>query len=155
MNQRYLPSSSQNAPGWLTLALGMDKEYTQDACPVLGLTVAEGACFQVQWDPHGRTCRVSKPDDTLFLTRDGQPNYLVLREYFDTPLVVKPARGGASLDLAVVETVEAFEDAFTAASRLGPVLVQQYVKGEEYAVCLLDTPETREWPVVFAFGTKL
>jgi D-alanine-D-alanine ligase len=145
--ETLLPGTPYVGSGVAASALGMDKEYTQDACRVLGLTVPESACFQVQWHPHGRTCRVSKPDDTLFLTKAQQPNYPVLCEYLDTPLVVKPARGGASLDLAVVSTEAAFEDAFTAAGRLGPVLVQQYIAGEEYAVCLLDSPETRAWPV--------
>ena len=145
--ETLLPGTPYVGSGGAASALGMDKEYTQDACRVLGLSVPESACFQVQWHPHGRTCRVSKPDDALFLTRDGQPKYPVLCEYFDTPLVVKPACGGASLDLAVVQNEPEFAEAFTAASRLGSVLVQQYIAGEEYAVCLLDTSETRSLPI--------
>lgn len=145
--ETLLPGTPYVGSGVAASAIGMDKEYTQDACRVLGLSVPESVCFQTHWHPHGRTCHVSKPDDTLFLTKEQQPSYRVLCEYLDTPLVVKPARGGASLDLAVVQTEEAFVDAFTAASRLGPVLVQQYVQGEEYAVCLLDAPDTRSWPV--------
>ena len=145
--ETLLPGTPYVGSGVAASAMGLDKEYTQDACRVLGLTVPESACFQVQWHPHGRTCRVSKPDDALFLTKDQQPSYRVLCEYLDTPLVVKPARGGASLDLAVVSTEAAFEGAFTAASLLGPVLVQQYIAGEEYSVCLLDAPDSRAWPV--------
>lgn len=58
------------------------------------------------------------------------------------PLVVKPARGGSALGLAVVRTEEELPPAMIAAfSYCDTVMLESYVAGTEVAVSVVDSPD--------------
>lgn len=137
--ETLLPGTPYVGSGVSASALGMDKEYTQELCQALGLAVPKSVSYTSLFHVHGRSCRVSKPGDAAFLTQDGQPHYEALSDELGTPLVVKPLRSGASLDLALVRTAQEFERAFANASWYGPTLVQEYIPGDEFSVCILET----------------
>lgn len=61
------------------------------------------------------------------------------------PWIVKPAVGGSSVGLTVVQNESELPDAFTAARRVGSdVLVESYVTGRDLTIGVLDVLEGRE-----------
>lgn len=101
--------------GVLASAAAMDKVFTKQIFASAGVPVAH-------W--------VSVPKEGV-LPADAIP--------FGLPWVVKPSREGSSVGVSIVKTSEAFEPAVVEASKhAGDVLVEEYVKGREVNVAVLD-----------------
>jgi D-alanine-D-alanine ligase len=60
------------------------------------------------------------------------------------PAFVKPASGGSSVATRLVKNYRELEDAVEEASAYGDILVEEYIKGTEATVCVIDAGEGEE-----------
>ena len=98
--------------GVLASALAMDKGKARVQFEYAGLSVAKG------WTIADATAAV--PSDLTF------------------PVVVKPAQGGSTLGLTILENADGWQEALACALKFGQdALVESFVAGEEYTVALL------------------
>lgn len=110
-----LMSIPYTGSGVLASALAMDKVFSKKIFAACGLKIAPYV--------------VVKRGDTV--TAGSLP--------FPLPVVVKPSREGSSVGVSIVKSVEALAPALDEAFRYdGEVLVEQYVKGREIQVGILD-----------------
>lgn len=101
--------------GCLASALAMDKELTKQLVSAAGVRVPEGRVVT-----YGR-------EDIARLARS-----------FRLPCVVKPVDSGSSIGVSIPETVEQMERALEENLGLGRVLVEDYVRGREIDVAVLE-----------------
>jgi D-alanine-D-alanine ligase len=65
-----------------------------------------------------------------------------IREYLGLPIMVKPASGGSALGASVVRKAEDFPSAMVGAFAYSEIaMMEQYVKGTEVAISVLETAE--------------
>jgi D-alanine-D-alanine ligase len=65
-----------------------------------------------------------------------------IREYLGLPIMVKPASGGSALGASVVRKAEDFPSAMVGAFAYSEIaMMEQYVKGTEVAISVLETHE--------------
>ncbi len=101
--------------GVLASALAMHKLYSKQAFSAAGLTITPYVAVR-----QGETCTVNDLP-------------------FDLPVVVKPVQEGSSVGVAIVKQADQLEAALADAFRYDDlVLVEQYVKGREVQVGILD-----------------
>ena len=101
--------------GVLASALGMDKLRTKKLWDVEGL-------------PTPRSCRLAADTD-----------WQNVLETLGTPVVVKPVHEGSTLGIHIVEEAGALKAAWQDACRFdGVVMAEQFIKGPEYTVSVLD-----------------
>lgn len=61
------------------------------------------------------------------------------RQQPDFPCVVKPCCGGSSIGVSIVKNQKAYEEALAEAFRWeDEVVVEQYIEGREFSVCVID-----------------
>lgn len=102
--------------GYLGSALAMDKEISKLFFRKANLPVPNGICMK-------------KSERTDDFSRTG----LAL------PCVVKPCCGGSSIGVSIVKTEEEFSKALDEAFRWeDAVLIEDYIKGREFSVAVLD-----------------
>lgn len=102
--------------GILTSAVCMNKNLTKKIMKVEGLNTAD-------W----------------ILIKKNQPFEGELLDKIEYPVVVKPNNGGSSLGTFIVYNKEEFYDAIASAFQYDEeLLVEKYLKGEEYTVCILN-----------------
>lgn len=101
--------------GVLASALAMHKLYSKQAFSAAGLTITPYVAVR-----QGETCTVNDLP-------------------FGLPVVVKPVQEGSSVGVAIVKQADQLEAALADAFRYDSlVLVEQYVKGQEVQVGILD-----------------
>ena len=123
--------------GVLGGALPMDKELSQDAFRAAGYPGPDGLCYFLDTDG---TFRASKPEGKRYLSAARRPTYDALRARLGSRLVLKPNNSGASLGLHVVDDARSFDAALESiAARFHSVLIEAYLSGTEFAVCVLET----------------
>ncbi len=106
--------------GVLASALGMDKQRTKQLWLGAGLPTP---AFRV----------LHSEDDAIAAGRE-----LAL------PLMVKPALEGSSIGMSKVNQAAELPTAYLKATGFGPVLAEQFIKGEEYTVAVLGGPGGEE-----------
>lgn len=108
-------------PGVAASSVSMDKELTKAVWRSAGISV-----------PRGRVVDHELSEEEL----EG-----LIAFYGETGLVVKPTRDGSSIGVSKLScpTVETLREAITlAASKGSTVLVEEYIRGREFTVALLD-----------------
>lgn len=104
--------------GYLSSAVSMDKELTKKVLMSEGIPMPKGVCL-----------------------KKGHK-----MEYVPLPCVVKPCCGGSSVGVYIANTEEEFENAVKEAFTFEDnILVEEYVKGREFSVAVMDG---RALPVV-------
>lgn len=56
---------------------------------------------------------------------------------FGFPVVAKPTNEGSSIGVSIIRTADALADGFTEAKRYGPVLIEQFMSGDEIAATVV------------------
>lgn len=108
-------------------ALSMSKPLSKHLARSLEISTAD-------W----KVCEVNSPTPAGFFAQ--------VSESLGLPVVVKPAEGGSSVGLTVVNNEEEFTNALNLVAESETLaLVEQYVKGRELTVSVFDG---RAWPVV-------
>ena len=108
-------------PGVTASAVSIDKETTKTIWRAAGIPVPRGVL--------------------LHPTSDDAALEAAIAELGATGLVVKPARDGSSIGVTKLNepTVKALRDALTyAGSRCEDILVEEYIRGREFTVAILD-----------------
>ena len=73
------------------------------------------------------------------ITLCGQDNYQEISNKLFVPAVVKPANGGSSVGVAIVNTFNELENAIKKARAYDDiVIVEEYIKGREFSVGVID-----------------
>ena len=101
--------------GYLGSALAMDKDLTKRLVAPLGVLT-----------PEWRTVSFAE-DEIPAIAKD-----------IKLPVVVKPVDSGSSIGVAIAENVQQLEDALRENLGLGRVIIEQYVRGREIDVGVLD-----------------
>jgi D-alanine-D-alanine ligase len=145
--EAVLPGMPYVGSSQLACAIAMDKAVSRDKFRALGFSVPDGVVFRpAPTITGGMRYRVARPQDSAYLTDDGQPDFWLLAERLGLPFVVKPCGGGASQGLSVVTSPEEFYRVVRpTAERHGPFTVEERIEshrpaeGEvEYTVPLLE-----------------
>lgn len=120
---------------YVSCAMSMDKSITKKLMEAYGVPVPEGFRIDIA---ERQTC-------------DKKPSF---------PCVVKPASGGSSIGMSIVEKVEDYEAALDLAfSTDNAVLVEQFIKGREFTKAVLGgeaLPSVEATPVdgTFDYANK-
>ena len=101
--------------GYLGSALAMDKDLTKRLVAPLGVLTPE-------WR-------------TVSFTEEEIP---AIAKDIKLPVVVKPVDSGSSIGVAIAENIEQLEEALRENTGLGRVIIEQYVRGREIDVGVLD-----------------
>lgn len=110
--------------GHLSSALAMDKTMTKQAFLAHGIPTPKG--FSVVLDD--------------LTKKDGRPVYpLPASRGLSLPVVVKPCCGGSSVGITIARDEQEFQTSMDTAFALeGEVVVEEYVKGREFSVAVID-----------------
>lgn len=118
LNYLQLPYTG---PGVTASAVSIDKETTKTLWRAAGIPV-----------PRGVLLHPTSTDEEL---------NRALNELGETGLVVKPARDGSSIGVTKLKapTLSSLREALTVAgARCGDILVEEYIRGREFTVAILD-----------------
>ena len=95
--------------------LGMSKDLTRKVLIAGGVNMAKG------------------------ITLYKEDSYESVKDKLFIPAVVKPASGGSSIGVAIVQSEQELKDAITLAKKYDDVVVvEEYIKGREFSIGLLD-----------------
>ena len=95
--------------------LGMSKDLTRTVLMSRGVNMARG------------------------ITLYKEDNYKTTKDKLFIPAVVKPANGGSSVGVAIVNNFEELEEAITTAKQYDDVVVvEEYIKGREFSIGVID-----------------
>lgn len=73
------------------------------------------------------------------ITIEKEQSYDDVKDKLFVPAVVKPSNGGSSVGVTIANTVEELESAITNAKKYdGTIVVEEYIKGREFSVGVLD-----------------
>lgn len=101
--------------GYTGSLLGMSKDLTRKILQTHGINMAKGITLYKKDD-------FNSVKDNLFV-----------------PAVVKPANGGSSVGVTIVDTFEQLETAINTAKKYDDVIVvEQYIKGREFSIGVID-----------------
>jgi D-alanine-D-alanine ligase len=112
--------------GVLASALGMDKIRSKRVWQNLGLSTAE------------------------FIVVSEQDSAAQLLQKFGLPMVIKPSQEGSTFGITIAHTLEQLEAGLQIARDIGgEILVERFIRGEEYTVAVLGTGTgARALPVI-------
>lgn len=86
-----------------------------------------------------RQLGIPLPDEVLFVTADDNPEHFADSLLVEFPVIVKPSREGSTINVTIVEQPKDLSVALaTAAKSDSKVLVEQYIKGKEVTVGVLN-----------------
>jgi len=95
--------------------LGMSKDLTRTVLLAHGINMAKG------------------------ITLYKEDNYETAKDKLFVPAVVKPASGGSSVGVAIVDNFQELGDAITKAKKYDDVVVvEEYIKGREFSIGVID-----------------
>ena len=101
--------------GYIGSLLGMSKDLTRKVLVANGINMAKAVTLY-------KDDTYESAKDTLFV-----------------PAVVKPANGGSSVGVAIVNTTEELKDAINEAKKFDDVIViEEYIKGREFSIGVID-----------------
>ena len=101
--------------GYVGSMLGMSKDLTRKILTTHGINMAQG------------------------ITLYKEDSYNTTREKLFVPAVVKPASGGSSIGVAIVNSEEELQEAIELAKKYdNTVVIEEYVKGREFSIGVID-----------------
>lgn len=99
----------------------------------------EGSMLAMSKDLTRKVLIASGVNMACGITIEKEQSYDDVKDKLFVPAVVKPSNGGSSVGVTIVNTVEELESAITNAKKYdGTIVVEEYIKGREFSVGVLD-----------------
>ncbi len=68
-------------------------------------------------------------------------------QHFAFPLIVKPDSAGSAVGVSVARSYDALRDAVEATMQYGAVIIEEYIRGKEASVIVIDTDHDMHYPL--------